>query len=169
MTEHRPILDPTILGRLAGSMAHFETAWLADLVELRRVEGKLGDTERLLNAATDRASDLQADLRTARQENSDLIKRNAHLEAQVQNLYEKSLDAQDALGNLATRAVDAARTAPMVAPRQEWKDPEKNPAGDDDGTDLPRGQPVIFQRPAHAQEPGRTRPPVNEFGRHAAQ
>lgn len=170
MSEHRPVLDPSILGRLATSMVQFEQAWLSDVEQLRAFEQKLLDTERLLNAATDRSSDLQADLRAARQENSELIRRNAHLEAQLQKLYENSLDAKDALINLAGRAVEVARTAPTVQSRNEtpahveqpaprrtsgaWKDPEKNPPGDEDGTKLPAGMPSFISV---------TRPPINQF------
>jgi regulator of replication initiation timing len=164
MTEHRAILDPAILGRLATSMEQFEGAWLNDLAELRRLEGKLADTERLLNAATDRSSDLQADLRATREENKALILDNAHLKAQLQSLYDNSQDAKLALDNLSLRAVDAARSIPS----QEWKDPEKKPRGDDDGTDLPRGQPMFMtSQSAEQSEESRTLIPVNEYGRRA--
>lgn len=158
MSEHRLTLDPSAVTRLSENLAVIEEAWQGDIAELRRVEGELEGTMRLLNAATDRANDLQADLRSVRQENADLLKRNAHLEAQVQSLFEKSRDAQEALGSLANHAVGAARTAP---PRSvvtgEWKDPEKNPPGDDDGTDLPSGAPAFI---SHA---GTARMPLNNF------
>lgn len=140
MAEHRLSLDPGIIRRLAGSMETISDAWAGDLAELRRVEDELAETKRTLNAATDRASDLQGDLRSARQENTDLIRRNAHLEAQVQKLYENSLDAKDALEQLATRAVEAARTTP--AAESQWRDPEKIPPG---AADEP---PASFRRPA---------------------
>jgi hypothetical protein len=138
--QHRPVLDPAVARRVGESMGVFADAWQGDIDELRRVETELADTQRLLNAATDRANDLQGDLRTVRQENADLIKRNAHLEAQVQSLYEKSLDAKDALGHLAERAVESARSAPPVL---AWRDPEKNPPGEQDA-------PPAFMRAAPA-------------------
>jgi septal ring factor EnvC (AmiA/AmiB activator) len=166
MTEHRLVIDPGVMRRLANSMVAFANAWDGDIAELRRVESELEDTKRLLNAATDRASDLQGDLRAVRQENADLIKRTAHLEAQIQSLYDKSLDARDALGSLATRAVDVARTAPTVAAHSQWKDPEKTPPGENDGTGLPRGQPAFLHK--QSNQPAPIRPPANEFQpRHA--
>lgn len=164
MPEHRPILDPTILGRLSTSMVQFEQAWLADVTELRRVEAKMAAIERLLNSATDRASALQGDLRAARQENADLIRRNAHLEAQVQKLYENSLDAKDALEHLAARAVEAARTAPPA--ESQWRDPEKIPPGEEDAP------PEFMRRPAaDADTPRGAVLPINQFSqsRQAAQ
>jgi len=167
VTEHRSILDPAILGRLATSMVQFEQAWQADLVELRRTEEKLADAIRSLNSADDRASHLEADLRQIREENKALLLDNAHLKAQVQALYDNSQDAKTALDNLAARAVDAARTVPS-----EWKDPEKNPPGDNDGTGLPRGQPEFIHSitvdgssSQILRSPSQARIPVNEFGR----
>lgn len=162
MSEHRPVLDPAILGRLATSMAQFEQAWLSDLIALRRTEARLADIERERNAAIDRADNLQSDLVAARQEVSDLIHRNAHLEAQVQKLYEGSEDAKDALTALAQRAVEAARSAPHVS---TWRDPEKNPPGDADEP------PASFRRPAAAIVAQRdSRIPNNDFQpRQAAQ
>lgn len=147
---HRLVLDPGVARRVGESMGAFADAWEADIAALREAEARVADTERLLNAATDRADNLQADLRAARQENSDLLKRNAHLEAQVQSLYEKSLDAKDALSHLAERAVESARTAPPVA---TWRDPEKNPPGDEHA-------PPAFMR---AVAPGISGLPKNEF------
>jgi septal ring factor EnvC (AmiA/AmiB activator) len=159
MAEHRPVLDPSVLHRLSTSMESIAAAWEADVTELRRAETKLADTERLLNSASDRASTLQADLRTARAENKGLLLRNAHLEAQVHTLYETSLDARDAvinlLGGVASRAVQAAQTAPAIkhvgeeAPAAVSAHAEPKPKledlEEDDGTHFPRGRPQFLQ------------------------
>jgi hypothetical protein len=180
MTEHRPVLDPNILRRLASSMENIAAAWESDVTELRGTEARLADTIRTLNAVTDRANDVSGDLLSARAENKALLLRNAHLEAHVQALYDRSLDAQDLLGALASRAVDVARGAPAAEPGGEKPAPvaapppaatrisvapdqEPDDFGDDDGTNLPRQRPKFLQAMA-AEQPRRTIPPQNSFG-----
>lgn len=151
MTEHRLVLDPDVAIRVGAGVVAFAEAWKGDVAALRRVEGELADTQRMLNAAADRASGLQGDLAAAREENRALINRNAYLEAQIQSLYEKSHDAKDVMESLASKAVEVARAAPSVEPRPQWRDPEKKPPASDE--DEP---PASFRRPASLL-------PTNEF------
>jgi septal ring factor EnvC (AmiA/AmiB activator) len=132
MTEHRLVLDPDVARRVGAGVVAFAEAWEGDIAALRRVESELAETQRMLNAAADRASGLQGDLAAAREENRALINRNAYLEAQIQSLYEKSHDAKDVMESLASKAVEVARAAPSVEPRPQWRDPEKKPPVDDE-------------------------------------
>lgn len=165
MTDRRVLLDPSILGQISASMDPIRAAWDADVAALQETQVELADTKRLLNAAADRANDLQADLATARQENTALIHRNAYLEEEYRRLFESSMDVRDSLDKLATRVVASARSAPaIVKPELAAEKPATEPIPtaatpvnddeEDDGTGLPLGRPTFLDR---------TMPPLNEF------
>jgi hypothetical protein len=164
MSEYRPVLDPDILDRITVSIETIKRAWQSDVDRLRIAEDRLVFTERQLQISTERVEGLRADVAQMRVDNHDLLKRNAHLEAQLCRVYDNSIDAEESLRTLRDRAVDAVRTAPAMSDtkRPVWREPEKQPPGDDDGTGLPPGAPLIFQRPGPSTE----RLPINEFGRH---
>ncbi len=123
MTEHRNVLEPGVLTRLGSSMDQIAIAWQADITAVHRLEGELAIMRRERDAAVDRAEFVEKDLRDARERNEALVQRTAHLEAQLQAVYDRSEDAKDALGKLSSHTVDAARTAPPL--------PEKQTASDD--------------------------------------
>lgn len=172
MQEHRPVLDPSILARLMASIEPIQRAWESDVARLHIAEDRLAFKERELQLSNERVDGLRADIAQLRTDNHDLMKRNAHLEAQLARVYDNSADAEDALRALRDRAVEAVRTAPAMSeakPRPVWRDPEKQPPGDDDGTGLPAGNPVIFQRSPQHRGSSIERLPPNEYGRHVAQ
>lgn len=183
MEQQRLILEPGVISRLAGSMESIARAWQSDVDVLRETEAKLASTERLLHAASDRAGHLQGDLEVERAEIRDLLRRNAHLEAQLQKLMENSIDAGQLLGAIAVRANESirqpdsksqpekppvradgtvsVRPSPVVPIRaQPQRLEEASREGDrDDGTGLPKGAPAFL----------RTALPVNQFSPMAAE
>lgn len=167
MDEHRPVLDPSILARLQASIEPIQRAWASDVARLRIAEDRLAFTDRELQLEKERVGSLRADIAQIRADNHGLLKRNAHLEAQLGRVFDNSVDAEGALRALRERAVEAVRTAPTTSDvmlRKPWRYPEKNPPGEDDGTALPPGAPLIFQRPGSSAD----RLPTNEFSQRAA-
>lgn len=170
--------------RLAGSMSNIAAAWQGDIDALRAAEVRIADLERNVGSVTDRASDLQADLRETRARIETLLTRNAYLEAQVQRLRDTSLDARDSLATIAGQAEMVARgepiapparadgtTAPRPAPaRTQAVPPRMPPSGsvrqvplrvdEDDGTGLPQETPAFLRTPI---------PAAPEFHRDAAE
>ncbi len=116
MAEHRVVMDPTILNRLGENMRNIGDAWQHDVDNLHEAIGRIESLTRELNAATDRASDRQADLMAERAETRRLVERNAFLEAQCQRLFDLSRGAQDGLAEIADQAVQVARDAPSREP-----------------------------------------------------
>ncbi len=116
MGEHRVVMDPTILNRLGENMRNIGDAWQHDVDNLHEANGRIESLTRELNAATDRASDRQADLVAERTETRRLVERNAFLEAQCQRLFDLSRGAQDGLAEIADQAVQVARDAPPARP-----------------------------------------------------
>ncbi len=116
MAEHRVVMDPTILNRLGENMRNIGDAWQHDVDNLHEAIGRIESLTRELNAATDRASDRQADLVAERAETRRLVERNAFLEAQCQRLFDLSRGAQDGLAEIADQAVQVARDAPPARP-----------------------------------------------------
>lgn len=174
MTEHRVEMEPSILLRLAESMRHIAEAWQRDVDAVREANGQNESLMRAMNAANDRADNLNGDLIALRNENRVLIDRNSWLEAQYQLLHDTTLDARDALTTLAERAARRAEDAPTVArtvaPPRVHDDgttaPRPAPAAaptpdreippsvdrtddhdDDDGTGLPAGKPFFLRTP----------------------
>lgn len=92
--QHRPVMSPETLTRLAGAMTEFATAWTADVDALRAVENELSTTTTLLNTSNMRRDDLQGDLDAALADNKLLLDRNAYLEARVQLIADRARDAE---------------------------------------------------------------------------
>lgn len=172
--DHRVILDPSILGRMALTMETIQAGWETDVAAIGRLQAELSDTRRLLDAAADRADGLQGDNASLKQQNLDLIHRNAYLEEQYRRLFDCSIDARDALNKLAGRVADSARASAPVTAESQPKAPVPTPKPEvpvaekrapltgieagDDGTGLPQGRPSFLDH-------GRTMPPINEFVR----
>ncbi len=161
MTEHRPVLDPSILDRMANSMSSIKDAWDEDVIELRRTKQELADTAAALAVANERLRETQTDLAQSRRENEALIRRNAHLDAHIEKLTENTMDARDILGGLAVRAAESVR-APIPATPAAVASPDLVD-DDDDGTGLPAGLPEFVRRPNLTMGERRTVIPVNEF------
>lgn len=117
MTEHRVTLEPSVISRLGNTMQEFSDAWQADVDDLRAAKGQVELLNRELKAATDRCDGVISDLRSERERNEALVRRNAFLEAQLQTQYETTLDARDALSKVADRAAETARAAPDAEPK----------------------------------------------------
>jgi hypothetical protein len=160
MAEHRPVLDPSILARMASSMDSIREAWEADVAEIRRQLGETENLRRDLTAAIDRAELYQVEMQAAKDENRRLIEEKAHLEAQVQKLTENSLDARDMLGALAVRAAESVRNIPSTATgapvtaAEVARPGEISDEPEDDGTGLSQESPTFLRRTAI---------PINEF------
>lgn len=104
--QHRPVMSPETLTRLAGAMTEFATAWAADVEALRSAENELATTTSLLNTSNMRRDDLQADLNSALADNKLLLDRNAFLEAQIQLIADRAQDAENGMAAVRQR-VDA--------------------------------------------------------------
>lgn len=120
--QHRPVMSPETLTRLAGAMTEFATAWAADVEALRTVESELATTTTLLNTSNMRRDDLQGDLDAALADNKLLLDRNAYLEARVQLIADRARDAENG----------------MAAVRQQVETSVRG-----DGTMRDRGAPVV--------------------------
>jgi chromosome segregation ATPase len=183
--ERRPVIDPSILGRMSASMDSIRAAWEADVAELNELKAKNADMERIMHSHADRLNDTLHDLANERRLNIDLVHRNAQLEADLRMLANTSLEARDHLNTLAARAeqstqiqqaaATSAPTAPPAAPAQTDNERLHERAVnlvrqiglddselDDDGTGLPPGMPEFVARD-RAEFTLHTRPPANKF------
>lgn len=104
--QHRPVMSPETLTRLAGAMTEFATAWAADVEALRAAENELATTTSLLDTSNMRRDDLQGDLNSALADNKLLLDRNAFLEAQIQLIADRAQDAENGMAAVRQR-VDA--------------------------------------------------------------
>lgn len=171
MTDHRPVLSPDVLLRLATNMETIHTAWQADVESLRTAQDELEKTKRVLDTTADRASTLQSDLVAARLECAALQQRNAFLEAQLQRIYDASLDARDHLSSLAGQVVEVARQSPPLAAAPSNQPPSNKPAP---ASEVPSHVAVdseeddeipAFLSAPHPAVDYRTVPPSNQFAR----
>lgn len=188
--QHRPMMSPDTLTRLAGAMTEFSTAWAADVDALRTVEAELSTTTTLLNTANMRREDLQADLDAALANNKLLLDRNAYLEAQILLIADRAQDAEHGMaavrqrvdatvrGDGTTRDRVSAPVAPVerlaklvrgIEPAQPIAVGAAAPEQPRQVRELAADQPDGTDLP---QEPPpvvrRTMPPANDFIRHAA-
>jgi len=167
LAEHRNVMDPSVLHRIASNMESIAEAWQADIDALHAETDRANGLERELNTTMDRASNLQADLRSTMERLEGVIYRNAFLEAQVQRLRDTSLDARDTLAAIASQAEqvaheESAAAAParaaaplagevkteqarVVPPQPEPTQPSHD--DEDDGSGLPPGTPEFLRTP----------------------
>lgn len=115
-TEHRPTIDPSILGRMAASMDSIRAGWDADVADLRATKDELASVKSALDASSHRLDDIRADLTAARRENAELIQRNALLRAELDKFGEISLDARNRLEDFANKVARAQTSEAPVAP-----------------------------------------------------
>src|SRR5262249_37039179 len=132
MAENRVMVDPSVLNRLAQYMNDVAEAWRRDVDALNEANARTELVTREYHSTSDRADNLQSDLRAATERVHALIERIASPEAKYQALHAPTPDARDVLATIANR----------VAKRAEETPPVQHQAVRADGTTTPRTVPA---------------------------